>query len=204
MADRNDAESVREALAAAASTWCYDNVYDWERGTTAAQVEATVRACGDRLSRYIFMSSVAAYGDGLNHKESDPLAPDNHAIPYVRNKAMTERLLFRMHRAARAAGGDFPAAVRLRTQQPVLPRAVLLGPLRAGRPIIIPGDGHRLMQFVYVGDLVAPMLRAMEGTARRRRGVQHRRLPPLTQVEVVERLAKAANTEATWRACRAT
>ena len=28
----------------------YDNVYDWERGTTAAQVEATVRACGDRLS----------------------------------------------------------------------------------------------------------------------------------------------------------
>jgi hypothetical protein len=27
----------------------YDNVYDWERGTTAAQVQATVRACGDRV-----------------------------------------------------------------------------------------------------------------------------------------------------------
>ena len=43
------------------------------------------------------MSSVAAYGDGLNHQESDPLAPDYHTDPYVRNKAMTERLLFRMH-----------------------------------------------------------------------------------------------------------
>ena len=74
----------------------FDNVYDWERGTTAEQVEATVRAAGDRLSRYIFMSSVAAYGDGLNHKESDPLAPDYHANPYVRHKAGTERLLFRM------------------------------------------------------------------------------------------------------------
>ena len=34
--------------------------------------------------------------------------------------------------------------------------------LRAGRPIIIPGDGHRLMQFVYVNDLVQAMVRAME------------------------------------------
>ena len=80
----------------------FDNVYDWERGTTAAQVEATVRACGDRLSRYIFLSSVAAYGDGLNHKESDPLAPDYHSDPYVRHKATTERLLFRMHAQQRA------------------------------------------------------------------------------------------------------
>ena len=81
MADRNDADSVREALSTRRFDVVFDNVYDWERGTTAAQVEATVRACGDRLSRYIFMSSVAAYGDGLNHKESDPLAPDSHADP---------------------------------------------------------------------------------------------------------------------------
>ena len=75
MADRNDPDAMREALAGRRFEAVFDNVYDWERGTTAAQVEATVRACGDRLSRYIFLSSVAAYGDGLNHKESDPLAP---------------------------------------------------------------------------------------------------------------------------------
>ena len=73
--------SMREALSRRRFEVVFDNAYDWERGTTAAQVEATVRACGDRLSRYIFMSSVAAYGDGLNHKESDPLAPDYHPDP---------------------------------------------------------------------------------------------------------------------------
>ncbi len=51
MADRNDADSVREALSTRRFDVVFDNVYDWERGTTAAQVEATVRACGDRLSR---------------------------------------------------------------------------------------------------------------------------------------------------------
>src|SRR5581483_4901183 len=97
MADRNDAEAMKEALSTRRFEVVFDNVYDWTRGTTAAQVEATVRACGDRISRYIFMSSVAAYGDGLNHTESDPLAPDYHTDPYVRHKATTERMLFRMH-----------------------------------------------------------------------------------------------------------
>jgi 2'-hydroxyisoflavone reductase len=75
----------------------YDNVYDWEHGTTASQVEATARVCGNNLHRYVFMSSVAAYGDGLNHHEGDALAPDDHPDRYVRNKAMSERALFRMH-----------------------------------------------------------------------------------------------------------
>ena len=96
MADRNDAESVQQALDERRFDVVYDNVYDWQRGTTAAQVQATVRACGDRVSRYIFMSSVAAYGDGLNHYEGDALAPDNHPEHYLRNKAMTERMLFRL------------------------------------------------------------------------------------------------------------
>src|SRR5208283_4735272 len=90
MADRNDAASLREALDGRRFEIVFDNAYDWERGTTAAQVEATVRAVGYRLQRYIFMSSVAAYGDGLNHKESDPLAPEYHADSYASNKATTE------------------------------------------------------------------------------------------------------------------
>ena len=97
MADRNDAESLREALSTRRFEAVFDNAYDWERGTTAQQVEATVKAVGERITRYVFLSSVAAYGDGLNHKESDPLAPDYHNDPYVRHKATTERMLFRMH-----------------------------------------------------------------------------------------------------------
>ncbi|HPQ13666.1 MAG TPA: NAD-dependent epimerase/dehydratase family protein, partial [Bryobacteraceae bacterium] len=96
VADRNDCEQMRRILSEGRFEVVFDNVYDWERGTTAAHVEAAARACGDRLHRYVFMSSVAAYGDGLNHHEGDALAPDDHPDPYVRNKATRERALFRL------------------------------------------------------------------------------------------------------------
>ncbi|MGH9657952.1 MAG: NAD-dependent epimerase/dehydratase family protein, partial [Bryobacteraceae bacterium] len=96
-ADRNDAPAVREALSGRWFDAVFDFAYDWERGTTGAQVEATALACGDRISRYVFMSSVAAYGDGLNHHEGDSLAPDYHPEPYPRNKAVAERALLRLH-----------------------------------------------------------------------------------------------------------
>ena len=95
-ADRNDAASVKKAVNGYKFDAVYDLAYDWKRGTTGAQVEATAKAIPGPLSRYIFMSSVAAYGDGLNHSEDDPLAPDSHPDPYVRNKASSERALFRM------------------------------------------------------------------------------------------------------------
>ena len=75
----------------------FDNVYDAERGTTAGHIEATVRAAGNNLHRYVFLSSVMAYGDGLNHHEGDALAPDDAPDLFVRNKAMSERALFRLH-----------------------------------------------------------------------------------------------------------
>jgi len=173
----------------------FDNVYDWERGTTAAQVEATVRACGDRLSRYIFMSSVAAYGDGLNHKESDPLAPDSHAAPYVSHKANTERLLFRMRRQTGLPLVTFRPPFIYGPGNPFYREQFFWDRLRAGRPIIIPGDGYRLMQFVYVHDLVEALIRAMVEPRAEGEAFNIGDSRPLTQVEFVEKLAKVANIE---------
>jgi nucleoside-diphosphate-sugar epimerase len=195
-ADRNDAESVQQALDERRFDVVYDNVYDWERGTTAAQVEATIRAVGDRLHRYIFMSSVAAYGDGLNHKESDPLAPDYHADPYAGNKATTERLLFRMHAQTGLPLVTFRPPFVYGPHNPYYREAFFWDRLRAGRPIIIPGDGHRLMQFAYVNDVVEALVRSMEEPRAVGEAFNMGDTKPLTQVEVVERLAKAANTEA--------
>ena len=48
MADRNDPEAMKRALAVKNFDVVYDNVYDWEHGTTAAQVEAAARACAFR------------------------------------------------------------------------------------------------------------------------------------------------------------
>ncbi|MFN7994345.1 MAG: SDR family oxidoreductase [Bryobacteraceae bacterium] len=193
IADRNDPEAVKRALEGRRFDVVYDNVYDWERGTTAAQVEATVRAAGDRLARYIFMSSVAAYGDGLNHYEGDALAPDNHPEAYVRNKAMTERMLFRLHQKQGLPVVTFRPPFVYGPGNPFYREAFFWDRLRAGRPVIIPGDGHRLMQFVYIKDLVSGLVRAMEVPSAVGEAFNIGDSRPLTQAEVVQALAAAAN-----------
>jgi nucleoside-diphosphate-sugar epimerase len=195
MADRNDAEQVREALIGRRFEVVFDNVYDFERGTTAAQVEATVHACGDRLKRYIFLSSVACYGDGLNHKESDPLAPDYHPDPYVRHKATTERLLFRMHARSRLPVVTFRPPFVYGPHTNYYREQFFWDRLRAGRPIVIPGDGHRLMQFAYVRDLTLAMRKAMTEPRAVGEAFNIGDTKPLTQVELVERLAGTAGVE---------
>src|SRR3984885_3426573 len=194
VAERNAAQAVRTALAGAKFELVFDNVYDWDRGTTAGHVEATVRAAGDNIKRYVFMSSVAAYGDGLNHHEGDALAPDDAADLYVRNKAMSERALFRLHQR-----NGLPV-VTLRPpyvygpgkSNPYYREAFFWDRLRAGRPIILPGDGRRLMQFVYVKDLVEASLRAMEEPAAAGHAFNIANPRPISQSEAVEAFAKAS------------
>ena len=191
-ADRNDGAAVRAALAGKRFDVVFDNVYDWEHGTTAAQIETTVQACGDHLSRYLFVSSVAAYGDGLSHHEGDALAADDHPDAYVRNKASSERLLFRMH-----SGSGLPV-VTLRPPfiygpgNPYYREAFFWDRMRDKRAVIVPGDGRRLMQFVHVADLVWCAMQAMETPAAIGQAFNVANAKPLAQTEVIEALAMAA------------
>jgi 2'-hydroxyisoflavone reductase len=196
VADRNDAASIRSALEGLRFDAVYDIAYDWERGTTAAQVEATAKAIPGDLTRYVFMSSVAAYGDGLNHSEDDPLASDIHPDAYVRNKASSERALFRMWHESR-----FPlVAIRppfvYGPDNPFYREAFFWDRLRLDRPIIIPGDGNRLMQFVYVNDLVEACFNALEKHTAPGRAFNVADEKPLTQVDVVSEFAKAIGKQA--------
>ncbi len=196
-ADRNDPDAMRRVLAEQKFEVVFDNVYDWERGTTAAQVEASARACQNHLHRYIFMSSVAAYGDGLNHHEGDALAPDDHHDPYVRNKAMSERALFRLHQR-----NGFPV-VTLRPPfiygpgNPFYREAFFWDRLRDNRPIILPGDGRRLMQFAYVKDVVWACLRVMEVPAAVGHAFNIANARAVTQADAVNAFAEAAGRKAT-------
>lgn len=195
VADRNDAATVRKAVGAIRFDVVFDNAYDWEHGTNAAQVEATAHLFDGSVGRYIFMSSVAAYGDGLNHHEGDALAPDDHPIVYTRDKAMSERALFRMHQRT-----GFPI-VTLRPpfvygpENPFYREAFFWDRFRAGRPVIVPSEGHRLMQFVYVKDLVELAIRVME----QRNAIGHAfntaNPRALAQHEVVLEMAKAAGVK---------
>ena len=190
IADRNDGSAVKNALMGQRFDAVYDIAYDWERGTTGAQVEATAKAVPGDLSRYIFMSSVAAYGDGLNHAEDDPLASDIHPNPYIRNKATSERALFRMYHESR-----FPVVTMRPTfvygpENPFYREAFFWDRMRIDRPVIIPGDGNRLMQFIYVNDLVEACFNALEKHTAPGRAFNVADDKPLTQVEVVTEFAK--------------
>jgi 2'-hydroxyisoflavone reductase len=193
IADRNDPGAVRMTLQDRQFDAVFDNVYDWQRGTTAEQVEATARACaGDHLQRYVFMSSVAAYGSGLDRSEDDPLAPPDHPEDYVRNKAASERILFRMHQQE-----GFPA-VTLRPPfvygpgNPFYREAFFWDRLRDERPIIVPDDGSRLMHFVYVHDIVKCCLRILNEPRSVGQAFNVADSRPITQEQLVRTLAQAA------------
>jgi 2'-hydroxyisoflavone reductase len=193
-ADRNDGQAVKAALAGRRFDVVFDHAYDWERGTTAGHVEASARAAGDRLSRYIFMSSVAAYGDGLNHHEGDALAPDDAPELYVRNKAMSERALFRLRQRIGLPVITLrpPFVYGPGKNNPYYREAFFWDRLRAGRPIVLPGDGRRLMQFVYVKDLVSAALRAMVEPAAVGHAFNIANARPISQCEAVEAFGHAA------------
>lgn len=196
VADRNDADSIRSALAGHSFDAVYDIAYDLNRGTTAQQVEATAKAIPGDISRYIFISSVGAYGTGLDHKEDDFLAPDTDPNDYVRNKAASERALFRMHRES-----GFPV-ITMRPPFVYGPENLLyresffFDRLRTGRPIIVPGDGERLMQFVYVDDLVSACVSALSHPKAVGLAFNVGNPQPTKQVDLVRALARAASVKA--------
>jgi 2'-hydroxyisoflavone reductase len=190
-ADRNDAAALKTALTGKKFDVIFDHVYDWERGTTAANVEATVRAVGANLHRYVFMSSVAAYGDGLNHHEGDALAPDDAADLYVRNKATSERALFRLHQRIGLPVVTLRPPYVYGPGNPYYREAYFWDRLRANRAVILPGDGRRLMQFVYVRDLVWAALRSVEEPNAVGHAFNIANARPLSQTEAVEAFAKA-------------
>ena len=196
VADRNDVAAIKSAVAGLRFEAVYDIAYDWERGTTPAQVEATAKAIPGDVSRYIFMSSVAAYGDGLNHAEDDPLASDMHPDAYVRNKAGSERALFRMFHESRFPVVTMRPPFVYGPENPFYREAFFWDRLRHDRPIIIPGDGNRLMQFCYVHDLVEACFAALDKPTAPGRAFNVADEKPLTQVEVVTELAKAAGKHA--------
>ena len=72
-ADRADLARMAQLLRQENVDAVFDLAYDWAQGTPANQVEAAAQACGDRLQRYVFMSSIAAYRPGFDHREGEDL-----------------------------------------------------------------------------------------------------------------------------------
>lgn len=193
--DRNDVPGVRRALQHERFELVFDNVYDWERGTTAAQVRAAAEAASPGLHRYVFTSSVAVYPPGGPYDERDPLVGAGHPDPYGLNKAESERALFALKREAGVPVTTLRPAFVYGRHNPLDREAFFWDRIRADRPIIIPDDGSSTMQWVCADDVVRAAVAAADADIASGHAY-HLAGPPVTHLEFVQALARAAGREA--------
>jgi nucleoside-diphosphate-sugar epimerase len=194
--DRNDTAAVRAALDGTRFDVVYDNVYDWERGTTAEQVAAAATARAKGLRRYVFTSSVAVYHAGGEYPEDVELVPSGYPNPYGANKADTERALFALGREQAVPVATLRPAFVYGEHNPLDREAFFWDRLRAGRPIIMPGDGLATMQWVYSGDVARAAILASEKDVAVGHAYNLASYPPITQIDFVRLLARVAGTSA--------
>ncbi|MGE0461602.1 MAG: NAD-dependent epimerase/dehydratase family protein [Vicinamibacterales bacterium] len=191
-ADRADLTAVSRLLGQGRFDAVFDLAYDWQHGTPASQVEAAARSCGPELQRYVFMSSLAAYPPGVDHREADPLAPDDFPAPYVQHKASAERALFRMHAESGLPVVTFRPPFVHGPRQPFYREAFFWDRLLDGRPVILPDGGESPMPWAFVDDVAEACVRATEvpGAAGQAFNVGH--VERTTQRTFLEALARAA------------
>ncbi len=194
--DRNDVAAVRAALKETTFDVIYDNVYDWERGTTAEQVTAAATAASRDLRRYVFTSSVAAYPEGGEYDETAPLRPSNDPNTYGAQKAESERALFELHRRQGVPVTTLRPAFIYGPNNPFDREAFFWDRLRAGRPIIVPEDGSGTMQWVHVSDVARAAVLAATDDAAIGHAYNLASYPPITQIDFVHLLARIAGRDA--------
>jgi nucleoside-diphosphate-sugar epimerase len=137
-ADIRNPGSARQAV----SNMTFDAVVDWI-AFTPEQVQTDIDLFRDRTQQYIFISSATVYRKppaSLPITESTPLG--NPFWPYAQNKIACEDLLNTAYR-----NGDFPAVIVRpshtydRTKLPCSGGYTSVARMRAGKPIVVHGDG---------------------------------------------------------------
>ena len=194
--DRNDVAAARAALAGRRFDVVYDNVYDWQRGTTAEQVRAAAESAADGLRRYVFTSSIAAYPPGGEYDEDAPLVPSDFPNVYGAQKADSERALFELQRRNGIPVTTLRPAFIYGPHNPFDREAFFWDRMLEGRPIVVPEDGLRTMQWVHVRDVARAAVLATNQDVAVGRAYNLASYPAITQIEFVQLLARIAGRPA--------
>jgi nucleoside-diphosphate-sugar epimerase len=133
---------------------------DWTR--------AAAETLAGRVGHYVFVSSGAVYRPSaeLPWPETTQFGPMPVWGRYGEEKVASEKLLWEAH-----ANGDF-AVTAFRFPFILGPgnfadrESFVFSRLEAGRPILLPGDGSSLNQFVYVADVARALIAALERPGR--------------------------------------
>ncbi len=137
-ADIDDPAAVREAL----GDRSFDAVVNWIN-FEPAQVQRDIDLFTGRCGQYVFISSAAAYRTPIEHRpitESTPLK--NTLLRYAASKIACEDLLVKAYREQ-----DFPMTIvrpSLTYDETIVPFDggwTVIERMRAGKPIVVHGDG---------------------------------------------------------------
>lgn len=151
VADIRDPEATRAALDAAGED--FDVVADF-LSFTPGQVQSVVDLFEGRTGQYVFISSASAYQtppSRLPVTESTPLR--NPYWQYSRDKIACEELLVSAYRER-----DFPATIVRpshtydATSVPTLGGWTDIARMRAGKPVVVHGDGSSLWTITHTRD----------------------------------------------------
>src|SRR5690606_38574465 len=128
--------------------------------------------------------------------EDSPLVPADHPNPYARDKAESERALFALQQEGGPAVTTLRPAFIYGANNPFDRESFFWDRILAGRPVIIPEDGQGTMQWVYSQDVARAAVAAGGADVASGRAYNLAEYPPVTQLEFVRALARAAGREA--------
>jgi nucleoside-diphosphate-sugar epimerase len=121
------------------------------------EAESVLRAIRGRCGHFIFCSTVCTYGNTQTILPTDESTPQNPHSAYGRGKLACEKIFLKAH-----AEGVVPVTI-LRPSHTYGPGGgvinnlntdlAFVARLRAGRPILVSGDGHGLWQSAYCDDV---------------------------------------------------
>jgi 2'-hydroxyisoflavone reductase len=194
--DRNDTAKLAQALSGERFDVVYDNVYDWQRGTTGEQVAAAAVAAAHGLQRYVFTSSVAVYPPGGEYDETASLVRSDDENAYGAQKADSERALVELQRRRNIPVTTLRPAFIYGPHNPFDRESFFWDRIHDERPIIIPDDGSRTLQWVHVDDVAAAAIVAANNDAAIGHAYNLASYPPISQNDFVTLLANIAGKRA--------
>ena len=141
----------------------YDAVLDMS-AYFADWTRSAAEELAGRVGHYVFVSSGAVYRPSpeLPWPESQPYGPIPVWGRYGEEKIASERLLFDAYAAGRFAATMFRFPFILGPGNFADRESFVLSRLEAGRPILLPGGGDALNQFVDVEDAARALVAALE------------------------------------------
>jgi nucleoside-diphosphate-sugar epimerase len=129
---------------------------DWTR--------ASAEALTGRISQYVFISSGAVYRPSaeLPWPETTPYGPTPIWGRYGEEKVASEQLLWAARQEGRYGVTAFRFPFILGPANFADRESFVFSRLEAGRPILLPGNGQAVNQFVYVEDAARAIVAALE------------------------------------------